>query len=330
MEQRQYATARTRRDAAMNAVAKSAEFALQEGEGTAWESFTCRSADGLRLHNRFYGASETARTAVVCLPGLARTSADFHELALHLSAHPKRPRRVLAMDYRGRGRSDYDPNPANYDVRIEMQDVLDVMTAAGLHEAIFIGTSRGGLITMGLSAMRPGVIRAAVLNDIGPVIEAKGIARIKGYVGKLPPVRDHSEATQLMKRVAGAHFPRLTEAEWQGFAARTFKQGPNGLISDYDPQLLVSLAAFDLEKPLPVLWPYFEGLKNVPVLSIRGSHSDLLSEDTQIEMARRHPGCETLTVQGEGHAPLLGDRPTLTRIAAFVHRAEDEKRTTAL
>ena len=309
---------------------KPAEFSHQDGEGLSWQSLFCRSTDGLRLHNRLYGAHETARVPVVCLPGLARTSADFHELAEHLSAHPKHPRRVLAMDYRGRGRSDYDPNPANYDVRIEMQDVLDVMTAAGMHEAIFIGTSRGGLITMGLSAARPAVIRGAVLNDIGPVIEAKGIARIKGYVGKLPPVRDYGEATQLMKRVAGAQFPRLTEAEWAGFAKRTFKQGGGGLVMDYDPQLLVSLAAFDLEKPLPVLWPYFEGLMNVPVLSIRGSHSDLLSEATQVAMQARHPRCEMLTVQGEGHAPLLGDRPTLMLIAAFVHKCEDEMRVTAL
>ncbi len=309
---------------------KPAEFPLQDGEGQTWHSFTCRSADGLRLHNRVYGAAHMPHTPVVCLPGLARTAADFHELALHLSAHPKWPRRVLAMDYRGRGRSDYDPDPAHYDVRVEMQDVLDVMTAAGLHEAIFIGTSRGGLITMGLSALRPAVIRGAVLNDIGPVIEAKGIARIKGYVGKLPPVRDAAEAVQLMKRVAGAHFPRLTQQEWQGFAARTFKPGLGGLVPDYDPQLLVSLAAFDLEKPLPVLWPYFEGLGNVPVLSIRGSHSDLLSEATQAEMARRHAGCTLLTVEGEGHAPLLGDQPTLARIAAFVHRAEGERRITAL
>jgi pimeloyl-ACP methyl ester carboxylesterase len=123
---------------------------------------------------------------VVCLPGLSRHSADFHELALALASDDDHPRRVLALDYRGRGRSDRDPNWRNYDVRVELNDVLQVLAATGVEQAVFVGTSRGGLITMALSAAQPAMIRAAVLNDIGPVIEGRGLARIRGYVGKLP------------------------------------------------------------------------------------------------------------------------------------------------
>jgi pimeloyl-ACP methyl ester carboxylesterase len=295
----------------------------QDGEGAFWESFWCRSQDGLRLHNRFYGSPHSPHLPVVCLPGLARSGADFHEIAVALSTHKSRPRPVLAMDYRGRGRSDYDPKPANYDIRVEMQDVQDVLTAVGIAHAVLIGTSRGGIISMGLSAVRPACIRGVVLNDIGGVIEGKGLARIKGYVGKLPQPRDYAEAVQILKRVASQHFTRLSAADWENFARRTFKETPQGLKPDYDPMLMKSLEEYDLEKPLPELWQYFEGLKGVPVLSIRGGNSDLFSEATQAEMAKRHPLCEPYVVVGEGHAPLLSDRATMQKITAFVHAVED-------
>jgi pimeloyl-ACP methyl ester carboxylesterase len=301
---------------------------LQDGENSLWRSFRCRSQDGLSLHTRVYGV-ETAHWPVICLPGLARTSADFHELATHLSTHAQRPRQVIAMDYRGRGRSDIDPNPANYDVRVEMQDVQDVLTALGVHYGVVVGTSRGGLIAMGLAAVRPTLIRAVVMNDIGPVIEGKGLARIKGYVGKLPQPRDYAEAVDLVKRIASQHFPKLTAAEWERFARRTFKEANGRLVADYDPQLFKSLDVFDLEKPLPVLWQYFEGLKGVPLLSIRGEHSDLFAEETQAEMLVRHPLAEAYVATGEGHAPLLGDASALRRITNFIAASEDSARKRA-
>jgi pimeloyl-ACP methyl ester carboxylesterase len=291
---------------------------LQVGENSLWRSFWCRSQDGLHLHSRHYGSADSAAIPVVCLPGLTRTSADFHELATEIAGRRSKPRDVLAMDYRGRGRSDYDSNPANYDITIEMQDVLDVMTAFGIHQAIFIGTSRGGLITMAMTAARPGVIRAAVLNDIGPVIEGAGLARIKGYVGKLPPPRDYADAVQLLKRIGGQHFTTMSDADWERFARRTFKVKDGVLVPDYDRALMKSLESFDIEKPLPVLWPYFDGLKSVPVLSIRGANSDLFSAQTQAEMGRRHPMFDSYIVEGEGHAPMLTDRSTMQKIAAFV------------
>ncbi|MGL4240595.1 MAG: alpha/beta fold hydrolase, partial [Beijerinckiaceae bacterium] len=223
----------------------------------------------------------------------------------------------------------FDPNPANYDVRVEMQDVQDVLTAIGVHEATIVGTSRGGLITLGLSAVRPALIRAVIMNDIGPVIEGKGLARIKGYVGKLPQPRDWNEAVELVKRVASQHFPRLNAQEWERFARRTFTQKNGALVAAYDPMLLKSLEEYDLEKPLPVLWQYFEGLKGVPLLSIRGEHSDLFSEATQKEMLARHPMAEAYVAVGEGHAPLLGDNAALRKITSFIFSADDRARRKA-
>src|SRR5690348_6368664 len=139
--------------------------------------------DGLRLHVRERGARTAPGLPVVCLPGLARTTADFEPLAAALAGDPARPRRVLALDYRGRGLSDHDPDPDNYSIPVELDDVLGVLTARAVGSAVFVGTSRGGLIVMALAAARPGVIAGAILNDIGPVLEPQGLMRIKGYVG---------------------------------------------------------------------------------------------------------------------------------------------------
>ncbi|CAA9333984.1 MAG: Hydrolase, alpha/beta fold family, partial [uncultured Microvirga sp.] len=127
--------------------------------GDRYAELVVSAADGLRLFTRDYGPRACDALPVVCLPGLSRNSADFHELALALSGDPQRPRRVLALDYRGRGRSEYDPDPRNYDIRIELGDLLQVLTVAGVAEAILIGTSRGGLITMALAAARPALLR---------------------------------------------------------------------------------------------------------------------------------------------------------------------------
>ena len=283
--------------------------------GQGFSSHFISAQDGLVLHLRSYGDDASPLTPVVCLPGLARTGGDFDALALALAAAG---RRVVALDYRGRGLSQWDANPAHYDVMTENADIQAVLAAAGIEQAVFVGTSRGGIHTMVLSATRPRLIKAAVLNDIGPVIESKGLARIKGYVGKLPQPRNWADATDLIKRLASAQFTGLSEAEWDEFARLTFVETNGTLAARYDPALSKGLAAIDLSAKIPDLWPQFDGLKHVPLLVIRGANSDLLSPETLAAMAARHPRCETFSVPGQGHAPLLLDTPSIERIAAFV------------
>jgi pimeloyl-ACP methyl ester carboxylesterase len=280
------------------------------------------AADGLRLHVRDYGERFWETTAVVCLPGLARTSADFHDLALRLSTDPRAPRRVVSCDMRGRGRSEYDPKPAHYDVAIEAQDVLSIMAAMGIVKAGFVGASRGGLQIMALAAIRPTVIAGDVLLDIGPVIEGKGLARIKGYVGKLPSVSNLEDATALLKRLGAAQFPVWSDVQWRQMAERSFHQTPSGLLPNYDPALATVLGAINLEAPLPTLWPFFEALAHAPLLAIRGGNSDILSAATLTEMARRHPRCEILTAEGEGHVPDVGAPSLSERIVAFMQKLD--------
>jgi len=285
------------------------------------------AADGLRLYARDYGPDIGAALPVVCLPGLARTSEDFHDLARALSTDPHRPRRVLALDYRGRGRSEWDRNWRNYDVRVELNDTLQVIAAAGIEKAVFVGTSRGGLIAMGLGAVRPTLLGGAVLNDVGPVIETKGLTRIRGYVGKLPTPRSMSEAGQILRHLSGAQFPRFTDAQWQRQARGTWREDRGRLVLNYDPRLMNILEVLDLETPLPDLWPLFEGLASIPVLAIRGGHSDLLAAETLRQMKQRHPRLTILTVDDQGHAPVIeGD--LIDAITQLV--AEAESRIPAL
>lgn len=287
-----------------------------------YAEITVSASDGLRLFSRDYGARGSDALAIVCLPGLTRNSADFHELALALSNDAHRPRRVLALDYRGRGRSEYDPDPSRYDVRIELDDVLQVLTAAGVAEAILVGTSRGGLIAMAMAATRPALVRGAVINDIGPVIEAAGLARIRGYVGKLPTPANADQAIDVAKTLMGPQFSGLEEDDWSIFARSTWTETDGRLTPAYDPALLKTLETLDLGAPLPVLWHLFKGLTTVPVLVLRGANSDILSAATLEAMAKAHPDLKAVTVPDQGHAPLLHRRDTIDPIRQFVLRVD--------
>jgi pimeloyl-ACP methyl ester carboxylesterase len=275
--------------------------------------------DGLRLHTRCYGPSNGRTMPVVCLPGLARTAADFEALAGALAGNA---RRVLALDYRGRGQSEYDRNPANYSFQTELADVLAVVVALNCIPAVFVGTSRGGILAMLLATMRPTAIVGVVLNDIGPVIEPKGLVRIKGYVGKLPQPRTYEEGAEILRRLFDAQFPKLGPDDWLASAQRTFKEEKGRLVPTYDVNLAKTMEGVDFERPLPPLWKEFDALGNLPVMVIRGANSDLLSTATVEAMRARRSALETFEVPDQGHAPLLAEAATIARVAEFVVSCE--------
>jgi pimeloyl-ACP methyl ester carboxylesterase len=277
-----------------------------------------RTQDGLNLHVRDYGRRSDVRLPVVCLHGLARTGADFHHLAIALSDDSAGPRQVIAMDYRGRGRSDYDPNAANYNVGVELNDLLAVLTALGIGRAIFIGTSRGGILTMLLAAACPDLLAGAVLNDIGPVIEPGGLMRIKGYVGRLSQPASFAEGGEMLRRLFGAQFTALTPQDWIAFAQRTFEERYGRLVACYDPALAQTLADFDTNEPPPPLWAQFDALAPVPLLLVRGENSDLLSRETVAAMLQRRPDLQVLEVAAQGHPPLLMEEDVVAHIRRFV------------
>jgi len=283
--------------------------------------------DGLRLHVREYGARGAPALPVVCLPGITRTAADFAELAPALAAAPLR-RRVIVVESRGRGLSEYDSNPDNYNLAVELGDVFSVLTALAVAPAVFVGTSRGGILTMLLGAAHPTAIAGAVLHDIGPVIEARGQVRIKGYVGKLPQPRSFEEGADILRRVTGAQFPNLTQDQWLAAAHRAWQMKNGALVPTYDVRLAQSLASFDLERPIPALWNEFDSLKGVPMLVIRGGNSDILSAETVAAMRARRDRMEVIEVADQGHAPLLEGEHLLRGVIRFVEDCEAASRRT--
>ena len=272
--------------------------------------------DGLRLHVREYGSRLAAARPVVCLPGLTRTVADFAALAPALAAAG--PRRVIAIDSRGRGQSEYDRNPNNYNLLVELGDVVAVLTALGVGPAVFVGSSRGGLLTMHLGVAHPTRIAGVVLHDIGPVIEPKGLARIRSYVGKLPQPRSFAEGGEILRQLFHAQFPNLTVEQWLAGAERAWRMQDGALVPTHDVRIAHTLAAIDIEQRLPPLWNEFDSLARVPMLVIRGENSDILSAATLAAMAARHAGMETIEVPGEGHVPLLDGDNMVRRLVQFV------------
>ena len=281
------------------------------------------ATDGLRLHARCYGRRGADAVPVVCLPGLARTAADFEALAAALANDPACPRRVIALDYRGRGLSDYDRDPANYNFHTDLADVLAATAALDCLPAVVIGTSRGGILAMLLAALRPTALAGVVLNDIGPVIEPKGLMRIKGYVGKLPQPRTFEEGAEILRRLFSAQFPKLTHDDWLAAAHRAFKEDKGRLLPTYDVKLAKTMEGVDFERPLPPLWKEFDALRNIPVMVIRGANSDVLTAATVEAMRAHNPALETLEVADQGHAPLLAEPDQIARIADFCARCED-------
>jgi pimeloyl-ACP methyl ester carboxylesterase len=276
------------------------------------------AADGLRLHLRDFDPGGATGVPLVCLAGLTRSADDFEPLAEALAFGAAAPRRVVAFDYRGRGLSDHDPDWRHYDLATERGDILAGLNLCGIDHAHVLGTSRGGLHIMAMAATNHALFRSVILNDIGPVLEPGGLARIKSYVGRPVAPRDLREAIQLLKIGAGLHFTALSAAEWRIFATTTFGTDEADLGLRYDPALAHVLDSFDLAKPLPALWEQFDAMRGLPVLTIRGENSDLLSAETTAAMKARWDGCKTWAVPGQGHAPLLADAPSIERIAAFL------------
>jgi pimeloyl-ACP methyl ester carboxylesterase len=289
---------------------------------TVIEDLWFRAPDGLKLHALAAGPKDAAALPAICLPGISRTAEDFRGLLQAFANNGKNQRRAIALDSRGRGLSARDPNPANYTVPIEIGDLLAVLDAEKIERAVFVGTSRGGILTMVMGAVRPQAIAGAVLNDIGPVLEMKGLLRIKSYVGKLPLPASWAEAAASLRRIMGEQFSAFDETTWQDYARRTWREDKGSLVPRSDPMISAALADIDPSVPPPDLWAQFEALvKAAPVLVIRGENSDLLSRETVTAMRAKDKRVETIEIAGQGHAPLI-DAATIGPILAFAARCK--------
>ena len=261
--------------------------------------------DGTRLAFAVQGSGKP----LLCLSGLTRTMADFDYVLPHLSA------RVIRMDYRGRGGSDWT-GAASYTVLQEAQDALALLDHLGVTRVAVLGTSRGGLIGMTLAHLAKLRLLGLCLNDVGPVIERTGLDRIAAYVGRNPAARDLADHALWLERNSPG-FANVPASRWQAEAAKLAKVTPEGLRITYDPALREAFIA-GLNAPAADLWPLFDACAGLPLALIRGANSDLLSPATADQMRHRRPDMIYASVRDRAHVPFLDEPESLAAINHFL------------
>jgi pimeloyl-ACP methyl ester carboxylesterase len=283
----------------------------------AWADGYWSSSDGLRLHFRDY-PGDPSRPPIVCIPGLTRNARDFEGVAQRLAGRW----RVLCLDLRGRGGSEFAKDPMSYVPARYADDVEALLADQGLSRAIFFGTSLGGIVTMLLAQRDPSRIAAALINDIGPVLETRGLDKIRGYVGRSQNWPTWLHAARAIAEAQRDRYPDWRIEDWIAYAKRLCKLTPNGrVVFDYDMRIADPFktpggeAGFDM-------WDAWRGLSGVPTLLLRGELSDLLSAETEARMKAENPTLETVTVPRAGHAPTLDEPVAAEAIERFLSRFE--------
>ena len=278
------------------------------GKTATWEPRHWTSRDGLNLYYRDYAGS-AERPPLLCLHGLTRNSRDFEAFAERYAGRF----RVIAPDFRGRGMSDWDPLPARYLPTTYAADVLQLLDQLGIGQAVFVGTSLGGLVTMLVASVQPQRVAAAILNDIGPEIDQAGLDRIGSYIGKPVRFQGWDEMADTLSAVNRGLPASNSHDDWLRLARRVGKDDGDGIVFDYDMAIAVPFdrsrgaVSFDM-------WPLYRQLAQGPLLIIRGEHSDLLSAATAQAMLEGAANAHLVTIPGVGHAPELNEPEALAAI----------------
>lgn len=288
-----------------------------------FEERVIATVDGLALYARDYAPLlPVTGLPVLCLHGLTRNSRDFEIVAPRIAALG---RRVIVPDMRGRGKSANDPDPAHYVPAVYAQDVLKLLDVLEIPQAVFIGTSMGGLITMVMVTIAPDRIAASALNDVGPKLSSAGLSRIASYVGRVQPIASWEEAAEAIRAINGSAYPeRLDDdAFWAAFARRTFHAREDGRLElDYDPHIALAFADFDEDAPAPDLAPFFQALAQKPMLCVHGAISDILTTEGVEHMRGLNPELITAEVPNIGHAPMLDEPEAWDALLDFLARVE--------
>ena len=283
-----------------------------------YEDIWYSSADGLRLYARDYQSSAQGsgeRPVVLCMHGLTRNSADFEDISQVLA----NSYRVIVVDQRGRGLSAYDSNPENYNPMVYVQDMFSLLKSEGVAKVILLGTSMGGIMAMMMTAMKPDLVQAVIINDIGPEVSQKGLNRLQAYVGKSAPVSDWEEAARQSAAINSNAFPDASENDWQQFAKRTYRADSTGCPRlAYDPKISLAFNNTESNSAVPDLWPVYDQITETPMLLIRGDLSDILDLKCVAKMKKKNPNLQVSIIPNVGHAPMLSEPIAQAAIEEFL------------
>ncbi|MEP2707353.1 MAG: alpha/beta hydrolase [Roseibium sp.] len=282
--------------------------------------FGWQSNDGLTLAGVEWVpapmSDQHRKIPILCLPGLSRNTRDFNDIALYLQ---KFGHRVIALDYRGRGLSHWDPNWENYTLPMEQTDIVAAIDMLNLDKFAVLGTSRGGLhaLLMG-QVYSVDRMAAVVFNDIGPKIEMSGLRRIADSLDRPSAFRSFGDVAELLQQSLEGQFPKFKKDDWLKLSKQLASEKNGQIVFDYDPDLARQLDSLDDNQPLPELWDLYQPLTDRPVLVLRGEHSDLLGKETCRRMMDQHSNAQFRTIPDHGHAPVLWEPDTHAAIAKFL------------
>jgi pimeloyl-ACP methyl ester carboxylesterase len=285
-----------------------------------WSDGYWSSSDGLKLHYRDY-AGDASRPPIICIPGLTRNARDFEGVAGRLAGDW----RLICVELRGRGESAPAKDSSTYVPLTYLADVEALIAELALERFVLFGTSLGGLITMLLAASGRERIAGALLNDIGPVMEMKGLEHIRGYVGRSRDWPTWLHAARFLAEAQSDRYPDWELDQWLVYAKRLGRLTQSGrIVFDYDMRIAEPFklpsgeAGFDL-------WPAFRALDGIPSLIVHGAISDLLSAETVARMMAEVPTMESVTVPNVGHAPTLDEPEAIEAIDALLKRVSAKK-----
>lgn len=276
------------------------------------ERFT--TSDGLSLAYDDQGSGPP----LLCLAGLTRNMADFEPVLARFRDRA----RIIRMDARGRGLSDYAPDWQSYALPREAQDVVELLDHLGVDRAAILGTSRGGLLALTLAVSHLERLSGVMFVDIGPVIEQAGLDVIVEYIGRPPAFASLDEAAAALPAAMAPAFANVPHATWRAHVERLYHPGPDGLALRYDPALREAVLAGVEAGPPPALWPLYDALADKPVGLIRGANSTLLSAETAAEMRARRPDLIFAEVPDRGHVPFLDEPEAEAALAEFLTRLD--------
>ncbi len=280
-------------------------------------SVTCASPAG--LHRMAYWewapacAPREELATVVCAHCLTRNGRDFDVLARRLRAR----RRVICPDMLGRGASDRAADPSLYNVAQYVADSVTLIARLDVTQVVWVGTSMGGLIAMTLAALPHTPIARLILNDIGPELDPRGVARIGTYVGQDPVFATREAGVRALRELTVSFGP-LSDEQFEVLSRHYFVRDGDAWRYHYDPAIAIPLRAAAGQPP-PNMWAFYDAIR-CPTLVLRGAESDLLAAQTAQQMTERGPRAERVDFPGIGHAPSLIPDDQIQTITAFLGR----------
>jgi pimeloyl-ACP methyl ester carboxylesterase len=223
--------------------------------------------------------------------------------------------RVICPDTLGRGLSQWSPAPDDeYCLDFYVRQTVELLAQLGIERCHWLGTSMGGAIgTVAAAGPLRGCIERLVLNDNGPSLAPRAIERIRSYAGA-PAAFDTVSELEAYFRTIYEPYGWLSDVQWRRLTETSVRRLPDGRVTPhYDPAMVRQFITRpdDYER-----WAEWDRL-DLPVLCLRGEHSDLLLPETCEQMRLRGPRAAVVEIAGCGHAPALNTEEQIGVVKRF-------------